>query len=58
MWLGRSTSLDPGLEMLEQYDAESGVTEVDTRVSIMNALRQGWVPAWEGLRRFRLSVSC
>ena len=34
--------------MPEHYDSSSGVTELDTRVSILNAFRQGWIPAVNG----------
>ena len=34
--------------MPEHYDSSSGVTEVDTRVTILDAFRQGWIPAVDG----------
>ena len=34
--------------MPEHYDSSSGVTELDTRVIILDAFRQGWIPAVDG----------
>ena len=42
--------------MPEQYDAESGVTELDTRDIILDAFRRGWVPAREGELSVKLDI--
>ena len=40
--------------MPEHYDSSSRVTKLDTRVTILDAFRQGWIPAVDGelLTRF------
>ena len=45
----------PGSAMPRAYDSEAGVSELQTRVAIMDAVRTGWRPVREGELPIRIS---